>query len=174
MTEEIKHRSANPDMGFERQDMGPGTVYAFLIGLAVAGVLIAVFLWGAYHSLDAYARRHQPKQSPIAPPAPADTRTVSPGEVTSIFPQPRLETNERLEINDFRLREEQALNTYGWVDQQAGIARIPIERAMQLIAQRGLPTTPKAGVAPTSTVGVVAEAAQRADTSNAPKGKAKQ
>ncbi|MGI9115076.1 MAG: hypothetical protein ACR2FX_08590 [Chthoniobacterales bacterium] len=32
------------------------------------------------------------------------------------------------------------LNTYGWIDKQAGIIRIPIERAMDLIAQRGLAT----------------------------------
>jgi len=172
MAEEHKHHPVNPEMEFEHQDMSPGNVYSFLIALGIGCVLVAVVLWGAYHSLDAYARRHQPKQSPIAPPAPADTRTVLPSEVKN-FPQPRLETNERLEINDFRLKEEQTLDTYGWVDQKTGVARIPIRRAMQLIVQRGLPTTPKAGVAPTSEVGVVQQAAQRADTSEVSKGKKK-
>lgn len=172
MADEHKHHPANPEMEFEHQDMSPGNVYSFLIALAIGCVLVAVALWGAYHSLDAYARRHQPKQSPIAPPALADTRTVVPSEVTN-FPQPRLETNERLEINDFRLKEQQTLDTYGWVDQKTGVAHIPIERAMQLIVQRGLPTTPKTGVAPTSAVGVVEQAAQQADTSAVSKGKKK-
>ena len=96
--------------------------------------------------------------------ADTDTRIVSPDEIKK-FPQPRLERNERVEINDFRLREEQTLNSYGWVDEKAGVVRIPIERAMQLVAQRGLPTTPKAGTIPPSAVNVANQAAQRSDTS---------
>jgi hypothetical protein len=76
-----------------------------------------------------------------------------------------LETNERVEINDFRLKEEQTLNSYGWVDQQAGVVRIPIEHAMQLLAQRGLPNAPKSGTVPRSAVNVANQAAERLDTS---------
>jgi len=71
------------------------------------------------------------------------------------------------------LKEEQTLNTYGWVDQKAGVVRIPIERAMQLIAERGLSTTPKVGAIPPSEVNVVNQAAERADVSNLPKKKQK-
>jgi hypothetical protein len=78
---------------------------------------------------------------------------------------PRLETNERLEIKDFRTQEEQTLNSYGWVDQPNGVVRIPIERAMQLLAQRGLPTRPQIGAVPTSPVNVAKAAAERSDTS---------
>jgi hypothetical protein len=80
-----------------------------------------------------------------------------------------LETNERLEINDFRLQEEKTLNSYGWIDQQAGVARIPIDRAMQLLAQRGLPTRPQAGAIPPSPVNTARQAATRPDTSKSPK-----
>jgi hypothetical protein len=55
---------------------------------------------------------------------------------------PRLETNELGQLDDQRLREEDILNTYGWTDQKAGVAHIPIDRAMALIAQRGLPVAP--------------------------------
>jgi hypothetical protein len=79
-----------------------------------------------------------------------------------------LETNERVEIKDFRLKEEQTLNSYGWVDEKAGVVRIPIDRAMQLLAQRGLPTTPKAGTVPPSAVSVAAQTAARSDSSNKP------
>lgn len=173
MSEEEKRHESAPGMEFERQDLSPGGVYGFLIGLAIACMVVAGILWGMYHSLDAYERRHQPEQNPLAPPASTETRKVSAEDIEK-FPQPRLESNERLEINDFRLKEEQDLNSYGWVDEKSGVVRIPIDRAMQLVAQRGLPTTPKAGAVPSSVVSVAQEAAQRADTSNVPKGKAKQ
>ena len=66
------------------------------------------------------------------------------------------------------MQEEQTLNSYGWVDQQAGVVRIPIDRAMDLLAQRGLPTRPQAGVAPPSDVNTAKEAARQSDTSSKP------
>ena len=48
-----------------------------------------------------------------------------------------------MEINEFRVQEEKTLHSYGWMDQQAGVVRIPIDRAMELVAQRGLPTRPQ-------------------------------
>jgi hypothetical protein len=79
-----------------------------------------------------------------------------------------LEKNERVEIYDFRLNEEQRLNSYGWVDEKAGVVHIPIDRAMELLAQKGLTITPQAGTVPQSEVNVVTQAAQRSDTSNEP------
>jgi len=151
---------------FERQDLRPRVVYAFLISLAIMGTLVYFVVWGLYDTIDAYQRRHQPPQNPLVAPE-KDTRLVSP-EAIDRFPQPRLERNERREINDFRFAEEQTLYSYGWVDQQAGIVRIPIDRAMELIAQRGLSTTPKVGTIPPSEVNVVNQAARRADVSNLP------
>lgn len=163
MAETGKHKGAAA--GFERQDLSPRGIYFFLVALAAGMALVAVLLWVAYHAMDAYESQHQPSQSPLVPQTQVDTRQVSP-DVINPFPQPRLERNERLEINEFRLREEQALESYGWVDQKAGVARIPIDRAMQLIAQRGLPTTPKTGSVPPSEVNVVNQAAQSADNSH--------
>jgi hypothetical protein len=50
-----------------------------------------------------------------------------------------LETNERGQFRDFLMNQENQLNSYGWVDEQAGVAHIPIEHAMELTVQRGLP-----------------------------------
>jgi len=167
MDKEFKHREHNPKLEFEHQDLSPTSVYAFLTGLAVAGILVYFVLWGLYHYLDAYQRNHQPPQNPLVQ-SEADTRNVPPQAIQK-FPQPRLEKNERVEINDFLLKEEQTLNSYGWVDQKDGVVRLPIDRAMQLIAQRGLPTTPRVGAVPPSEVNVVNEDARRADVSNLPK-----
>lgn len=48
-------------------------------------------------------------------------------------------------LKRLRDREDAALGRYGWVDREAGIVRIPIERAMDLLLERGLPTRPDAG-----------------------------
>ena len=162
MTEQIKHGHA--EEGYERQDLTARAVYAFLISLIVGGVIVYFIVWGVYHFMDARQRRLQPQQSPLVQQVGTDTRIVSPDEIKK-FPEPRLERNERIEINDFRLKEEQTLNSYGWVDEKAGVVRIPIERAIELIVQRGLPTTPKAGTIPPSTVNVASQAAERSDTS---------
>jgi len=165
MTEDTKYEHA--EEGFERQDLTAQAVFEFLLSLVLGGVVVYFVIWGLYHFMDARQRERQSQQSPLVKQVETDTRIVSPDEIKK-FPPPRLERNERIEIYDFRLEEEQTLNSYGWVDEKAGVIRIPIERAMQLVAQRGLPTTPKAGTAPPSAVNVATEAAERSDTSNEP------
>jgi hypothetical protein len=66
--------------------------------------------------------------------------------LTQRFPSPRLQTDDgNQEIADMHAKEDLLLENYSYVDRGKGTVRIPIERAMELIAQRGLP------VAPTST-----------------------
>src|SRR6266446_7167897 len=154
----------NREVEFEREDLAPKPILLFLLALIVGCLMVALVLRGMYSYLDVYENHHEPAQSPLVEPTTADTRTVSPGDITK-FPQPRLETDERREINDFRDQEEQTLNSYGWVDQQNGVVRIPIDRAMQLLAQRGLPTRPQIGTVTPSPVNVAKQAAERSDTS---------
>ena len=54
-------------------------------------------------------------------------------------PEPRLQPNPARDLREMRAAEEQLLHQYAWIDPDKGIVRIPIERAMDLIAQRGLP-----------------------------------
>jgi hypothetical protein len=173
MSDDLEKPERASGIGFELEDMDPKAIFAFLISLALAGILIHFALKGLYGYLDAYFNHHQPTPNPLVK-AGTETRTI-PADVIAKFPQPRLETNERLEIKDFRLQEEKILDTYGWVDQQAGVVRIPIDRAMQLLAQQGLPTQPQTGTAPPSTVNMAREAAKGSDTRQAvqPKGKQK-
>jgi hypothetical protein len=167
MSDDTHIDGRNEEMDFEREDLAPKPILIFLGALAVGCVLVYFILRGMYSYLDSYENHHQPVQSPLVQQITTDTRSVSPGDITK-FPQPRLEGDERREINDFREQEEQTLNSYGWVDQQAGVVRIPIDRAMQLVAQRGLPTRQQAGTATSSDVKTGKEAAQRSDTSGKP------
>ena len=151
MTDDTQIDGHNQEMDFEREDLVPKPILLFLLALVVGCVLVALLLRGLYGYLNSAENRHQPVQSPLVEQTAADTRSVSASDITK-FPQPRLEDDERREITDFRKQEEQILNSYGWVDQQAGVVRIPIDRAMQLVAQRGLPTQPQAGAATSSAV----------------------
>ena len=63
-------------------------------------------------------------------------------------PAPRLQVNPARDMAELRRAEDRVLKGYGWVDEAAGIARIPIDRAMAIVAERGLPDaeqTPAAG-----------------------------
>lgn len=168
MTEHM-HQPHNEEVRFERRDLSPKVILGSLFALAVFVAIVYFIVLGTYKFGDWYERTHQAAQNPMAEPAEANTRDTNPEAVTARidknFSQPRLETNERIEINDFRLQEEQKLDTYGWVDQQGGAVRIPIDRAMDLIAQRGLNTTPRTGTVPESVVNTINEAAARADHS---------
>ena len=57
----------------------------------------------------------------------------------SQFPQPRLQVDPVADLKASRAASNSQLHSYGWVDRKSGVARIPIERAMQLLIERGLP-----------------------------------
>jgi len=58
---------------------------------------------------------------------------------TVLPPQPRLQPNPALDFQALHATQEAELNSYGWVDQSKGIVHIPIDRAMELLAQQNLP-----------------------------------
>jgi hypothetical protein len=167
MNDDVHIDGHNQEVEFEREDLAAKPILLFLGALVLICVLVALVLRGLYSYLDAYDNRHQLPQNPLVQPSAASTRDVAPGDITK-FPEPRLESSERQEINNFRMQEEKTLNSYGWVDQSAGVVHIPIDRAMQLLAQRGLPTRPQAGTVPPSDVNTGKEAAQKSDTSAKP------
>jgi hypothetical protein len=168
MSDELNLHQEHDEVAYEHEDLSPRGIFAFLVGLGLVLVLVYFVVKGMDGFLEAYQKQHQPPLNPLASQTETDSRKVSNADIAK-FPQPRLETNERLEINDFRLQEENTLNSYGWIDQKAGIARIPIDRAMQLLAQRGLPIRPQAGAVPPSPVNTARQAATRSDTSKSPK-----
>ena len=174
MMDKLYRDENNPETGFEREDLAPRSVYAFLIALALFAILAYFVLNGFYRFLNAYEKPHAatnamaPNQNPSSG---GETNAQMKGHIDETFPDPRLERNERTEINDFRSGEDKLLNSYGWADKPGGAVRIPIDRAMDLIAQRGLPTRPQTGTVPASTVQLTREAAKKSDTSRTEKKK---
>ncbi len=64
--------------------------------------------------------------------------TAFPVDTTS-FNEPVLQIDPVADLNAYKAQQNDLLNNYGWVDKDAGVARIPIERAIELTAQKGLP-----------------------------------
>lgn len=143
---------------FEREDLSATGVLYFLVGVAALGLVGFLLMAGFYKVLDTRAGKEQPEVSPLATSVPTDTRKLpesykNPGGykdyLKDTFPAPRLEIDERTELNDDRMAEEEKLNSYGYLDDSHVAVRIPIERAMELVAQRGLPVHSQ-GAAPSA------------------------
>ena len=146
MSEEMNHGHSGPEPGFEREDLGARGVFAFMIGLAIVGVVIYFIVIGIYSFLDKYERSRMTTASPLVTSKGAMSRVVTQDYMDKQFKEngvPMLEINERGQFRDYLMNQENQLNSYGWVDEKAGVAHIPIERAMELTVQRGLPVCPQ-------------------------------
>jgi len=111
---------------YERRDMSARVVGTFLAGLI--GTVVVVFLlmgWLFDYFQSSVARRDVPV-SPLA-------------EARQVPPAPALQVNPRQDLKVMRGEEDALLHSFGWIDQKAGTVRIPIDRAMKLLAERGLP-----------------------------------
>jgi hypothetical protein len=167
MSNEIKPENSNG--GFEHEDWQPSAILYFLLSLAVITVLCMFGLRAFYYFLDRHERATQEPASPLVKHVPEDTRHVAPGYPQTAFPSPRLEEDERGQLYGILLKENETLYSYGWVDEKAGIVRIPIDRAMDLLVQRGLPVLPAGATG--EPAAAAAENNQRANQARAVKGK---
>lgn len=114
-----------PPLPPEQSDVG--------IALPVAiGLIVLVFLAiGMGTSAWLLVDRPASTQAPPSPLAFLDDPT----------PAPHLQYDPPIDLARLREKEQTLLHNYGWVDRQQNVVRIPIERAMQLVAERGLPAT---------------------------------
>ncbi len=145
MSDEVKHGSANGHGSYERQDLKPAGILYFLLGLGVATLLCILALRALFPLLDRREESSHPEVSPLITKRPGDTRHIDRGYPQSVFPSPKLEEDERGQLDDIRTNEDRTLYSYGWVDEQAGTVHIPIERAMDLLVERGLPVRATSG-----------------------------
>jgi hypothetical protein len=144
---DIQHNAHGRD-SFEQEDLSPLGVFYFMAGLAVVGIVIYFIVVGMYRYLDAYDRKHQMPPNPMAVQTGVDPRGTMPftealGKIDQTFPKPVLEHSELRQFNDVLEKQDQTLASYDWVDQKQGIVRIPIDKAMELLVQRGLPVLPQ-------------------------------
>jgi hypothetical protein len=151
--------------GFERSDVRVSGVLVFLTALTIFVVVTAVLCYGVGKVLFTHMAKEDVKE--FGPKSKwATTVDVRPlgnmpsnpemqsklDQMTQQFPTPRLQTDDgSQETANLHAREDLLLEHYSWADQTEGSprrVRIPIERAMELIAQSGLPVAPKVEHAP--------------------------
>jgi hypothetical protein len=119
-------------VAYEKKDVRPSAVlWASLIVGAIV-VIAFVLMWVL---LGALVAREKAASAPAHPLASSLARTEPPS--------PRLQPKPRDDLLALRAEEEAQLQSYGWVDESRGIVRIPIDRAIELLAQRGLPSRPE-------------------------------
>ncbi len=126
------HHSAeemdNEDVTHEHSDVDIRAILAFGAGMVIVAAAAFLSMWVLFRMLDAQAAASDPDVSPVALPA------------GRLPPMPRLLTNEPAALADLRGEEQKTLESYGWIDQSAGVARIPIAEAKKTLIARGLPT----------------------------------
>jgi len=113
----------------EKSDVDIRGIVVFVITLIVAGVVIHGAVWVMYRYFERQASQPAAVEFPLATSA-----------LRRLPPEPRLQIDPRDDLSNMRQAEEQVLNSYSWVDRNGGIVRIPIDQAMKLIVERGLPT----------------------------------
>lgn len=139
---DLEYGPTPPGAEYEHTDIDPGIGYRFGIWLAVSMMIGASIVYGTYAWLesrrdaqDLAARRYPLAQGVVQQP-----------------PAPRLQTQPFKDVMQLKTEQRAQLHSYGWIDKANGVVHIPIERAMALTLQRGLPARAGGSAAPSMVV----------------------
>ncbi|HUB32112.1 MAG TPA: hypothetical protein VMA31_03750 [Bryobacteraceae bacterium] len=125
---------SRPGLSHEKSDVDVSALLRFGIGLAALAVVSFVLIWVFYRVLEGA------HGGPVPPTGLNITATALP-------PEPRLQETPISDLKQMLDAQDKLLHTYGWVDRQHGIVRVPIDRAIDMLAQRGLPSRATPGPA---------------------------
>jgi hypothetical protein len=136
-------------LGYEASDVGVTGIVVFVVSLLIFVGVCGVLCYGIGKVINSrmnkedgpnskWTRTVDVRQLGNMPSSPELQNKIA--EITQTFPTPRVQTDDgNQDIADLHAREDLLLSNYTWVDQSKGTIRIPIGRAMELIAQQGLP-----------------------------------
>ncbi|RUL89573.1 hypothetical protein [Tautonia sociabilis] len=126
--------SLNPHArGHQEDRIDVGAIGVFAVGLVVSVTivfLVVAFMMARFRDANRRKAEDRPPMMALEDPA--------------LFPGARLQESPGRDMRKMRQEIEARLGSYGWVDREAGIAHIPIDRAIALTAEQGLPTRPHA------------------------------
>jgi hypothetical protein len=111
----------------EEKDVDVPSLFTIALLLFLSCALIFFVVWAMMH----YFKSHEVAKTAV--------QSNLPVTVTKEFPGPRLQIKAPLDLARLRAAEDLNLHSYGWIDRNLGTVRIPIDRAMQLLLERGLP-----------------------------------
>lgn len=121
----------NPDIRHEESDINVRAIIWFMVVLTVIVLAVDGAMFGLFKLLDHMEVKNEPVVSPLALPA-----GQPPGA-------PGLQTEPWTDLKKFRAEQLAHLHRYGWVDEPGGVARIPIDKAKELLLKKGLPVRPE-------------------------------
>jgi hypothetical protein len=130
-----QHDGERPGATHEEKDVNALAVGIFGVCLAVLCIVAVILLIGLFRY---FKGQEASRQVPAEPAA----------EMRGLPAEPHLQETPVRDLKQMRAAEDQILGSYGWVDREKGIVRLPISRAMELLAQRNLPS--RQGTAPES------------------------
>jgi hypothetical protein len=132
---DLEYGPTPPGAKYEHTDIDPTIGYKFALWLAVAMLISAGIVYGTFWFFEGReeAANAAAQQYPLA------------AGVVREAPAPRLQPQPFKDVYVLREEEARRLNSYGWVDKQGGVARIPIDRAKEVMLQRGFPVRPEQG-----------------------------
>ncbi|MEO8501521.1 MAG: hypothetical protein ABI565_11445 [Vicinamibacteria bacterium] len=128
MHTEPSKKASNPEIRYEKTDAHVRPLYQFLFWISVITLITAVFAMLVLRGLESW--REKASTRPTMAEAPDNQQP----------PAPRLQIQEPKDLATFRKEEAGILSTYGVVDRDKGIYRMPIEEAMRITLERGVPT----------------------------------
>ena len=126
--ENLDYGPTPPGAKYEHTDIDPAIGYKFATWLTIAMVLSFGIVYGAFRFFDSEAKT-----------ANEDLRYPMAAGLTRPVPTPSLQTQPFKDIYMLREDEAKKLQSYGWIDQDGGVVRIPVDRAMEVMLQRGYP-----------------------------------
>jgi hypothetical protein len=134
-------------VGHETSEMRIGPIGWFLVALSFGTVVICLLTVGLFDSFEKNLKDTEGKASPLSserqklPPEPRLQLAPSTTEQLETRQSPNLKLEHPLQEMKRLLDEEnKKLSSYGWVDEKAGVVRIPIEEAKKRLLQNGVPT----------------------------------
>ena len=124
--EAIDHGNSTNGSGHEHREANISVIVWSLVALAVATIAIYILVWGMFNVIKTADQKESSEQ--------AASKFAVPGQLP---PEPRLQVRPWEELQVLRAHEDDVLGHYGWQDQKNGIVHIPIDKAMDMVAQQG-------------------------------------
>lgn len=128
MADTDRTHATHQDLPVEGDGINYRGIVWFIVVLTVTVVISQVLMWGMFRVMASRVASADPPRAPLARPFDA------------VLPEPTLLLDEPANLRDFRVDEDVRLTTYGWIDRNAGTVRLPIDRAKELLLERGLPS----------------------------------
>jgi hypothetical protein len=140
--EHKRDESQSASKAYETRDVRIRPLLVFAAGLTVVGVVVYLVIFVMIRLFSGQAAKEDALLAPSSLAQPA-----APGE-ERLPPEPRIQVNPAGDLKMLRDREDAILTTYGWVDRTAGVVRVPVDVAMKLVLEEGLPVRQPEGALP--------------------------